>query len=144
MVWSTIAGAGDWAAGSVDESIGRQFDSQPGGGFADLGETGESNEDGLALGGEDAAYYNRYLQGDGVRTLYDSVVEYQGTLNGSEDTADFLGPTAGATADAAVDVEGEETSAEERKAQLWIYGGAALVVLYLSEPLLEIVAGVIE
>jgi len=45
MVWGAIAGAADHAAGSVDESIGRQFDDTKGGGFADLSETGDSNQD---------------------------------------------------------------------------------------------------
>lgn len=34
-VWSSVTGALDHAAGSFDESIGRQFDDTPGGGFAD-------------------------------------------------------------------------------------------------------------
>lgn len=122
----------------IDESIGRQFDDQPGGGFADLGETGQRNEDGLAGGGEDAEYYNRYLQGDSVRTLYDTVFDYEGTLNGEEDTADVVGPTVGGVADAAVDVDGEDTDDEERKAKLWLYGLGALAVLYFSAPLLRL------
>jgi hypothetical protein len=31
--WDAVAGVGDHATGSVDESIGRQFDDTPGGGF---------------------------------------------------------------------------------------------------------------
>ncbi|MDS0280631.1 hypothetical protein [Haloarcula onubensis] len=140
MVWGAVTGALDHAAGSVDESIGRQFDDEPGGGFADITETGESNDDGLAGGGEDAEYHNRYLQGDAVRTAYDTVFDYEGTLNGEEDTADVFGPSVGGVADAAVDVKGEETSAEERKAQLWLYAGAALVALYFGRPLLRMAA----
>jgi len=143
-IYDTVAGVADYAAGSVDESIGRQFDDQPGGGFADLTETGETNEDGLAGGGEDAEYHNRYLQGEGVRTAYDTIFDYEGTLNDEDDTADVFGPTVGGTADAVVDVEGEETSGEERKAKLWLYGLAVLIILYLSQPLLEIIAGVTE
>jgi hypothetical protein len=36
-VVESVTGALDHAAGSVDESIGRQFDDEPGGGFADIG-----------------------------------------------------------------------------------------------------------
>jgi len=34
-LWNQVAGVGDHLAGSTDESIGRQFDNTPGGGFAD-------------------------------------------------------------------------------------------------------------
>jgi len=118
-------------------SISRQFDDQPGGGFADLGQTGESNDQ-LAGAGEDGEYYNRYLRGDTVRTAYDTIFDYEGTLNGEEDTSDLIGPSAGGVADAAIDTKGEETSEEERKAKLWLYAGGALVVLYLSAPLLRL------
>jgi len=138
-IYDSIAGAGGYLAGSVDESIARQFDDEPGGGFADLGRTGESNDGGIF--DSDGETYNRYLRGDAVRTAYDTLVDYSGTLNGEEDTADLLGPTAGGTADAAVDVEGEETDGEERKAKLWFYGIAILVVLYLLDPLLELLDG---
>lgn len=43
-VWSTLAGAADHAAGSFDESIGRQFDDEQGGGFADT-DTWVDNQD---------------------------------------------------------------------------------------------------
>lgn len=33
--YDVVAGVGDYAAGSLDESIGRQFDDEPGGGFGD-------------------------------------------------------------------------------------------------------------
>lgn len=47
-VYDTVAGAADNAVGPVDESIGRQFDDEPGGGFADVNEGEVTNFPGPA------------------------------------------------------------------------------------------------
>lgn len=145
-VYDGVAGVADHAAGSVDESIGRQFDDSPGGGFADITESGDrasvdSDGDGFV-----DTYNNRYLQGDGARLLYDTLFEYDGTLNGESDSADVFGPglwgSEGSIGDVAVDVDGEEHSPAETKTTWMLYAVVAAVFLYLLAPLLEVGAAV--
>ena len=140
--WDAVAGVGDHAAGSVDESIGRQFDSRPGGGLVDLAPDGERAVADTDGDGSPDEFNNRFLQGSAVRTAYDVVFSYDGTLNGREDTADVFGPTVGGVADAVVDVEGETHGSEETKARWLIYAAVAAVALYLLAPVLDLLAGV--
>lgn len=144
-VIGTVTGGLDHLAGSVDESIDRQFDDSQGGGFFDVAPEGSGGAS-VDVDGDGTAdeYHNRFLQGSMVRTAYDAVFTYDGTLNGSGDSVDVLGPTTGGVVDAVVDVEGEDVGPEERKAKWLLWGIGALVVLYLIAPLLDIVAGVID
>ncbi|RDZ65879.1 hypothetical protein C5B90_05885 [Haloferax sp. Atlit-12N] len=139
-ILGSVAGGLDHLAGSVDESIGRQFDDEPGGGFADVGRTGETNDS------ETDTYNNRYLRGDFARSLYDTVTDYDGTLNGQEDTVDLLGPglwgSEGSAVDVVVERDGEEHGTAEMKTKLLLAFLAALVVLYLVAPLLELILAV--
>ena len=128
---------------NAGKSVVRQFDNTPGGGFADLGQSGESN-DSIFGSGPDNEAYNRYLQGDTVRTLYDTVFEYDGTLNGMEDTADFWGPSVGDVGDVAVDVEGEQTGPDELRTKLFLGALVGIVVLWFIRPLLAIAAEGLE
>lgn len=147
-VYDGVAGVADHAAGSVDESIGRQFDDQPGGGFADVTNSGDRAAVDTDGDGTADEYHNRYLQGDLARSAYDTIMQYDGTLNGSSDSNDVIGPglwgSEGSAADVAVDTEGEEHGAAETKTTLLLYGVIAAVFLYLLAPLLEIGAAVAE
>ena len=144
--YDTVAGVADAAALNVDESIGRQFDNTPGGGFADITESGDRASVDTDGDGQADEYNNRYLQGDSVRTAYDMLFSYGGTLNGEGDTADVFGPALwgdeGSVADTVVDVEGEEHGAGETKTTVLMYAVVAVVVLYLLAPLLELGAAV--
>ncbi|WP_410765794.1 hypothetical protein [Haloferax sp. DFSO60] len=135
-VFGSIAGGLDHLAGSVDESIGRQFDDEVGGGFADVGRTGEGNDS------ETDTYHNRFLRGDFARSAYDAVMEYDGTLNGREDSIDLFGPglwgSEGSVVDVVAEREGETHSAAETKTKILLIAVGSLVVLYLVSPLLEL------
>ncbi|WP_121822868.1 hypothetical protein [Halostella salina] len=75
-----VAGVGDHLAGSVDESIGRQFDDEEGGGFGDFF-TGDERSDFV-------------LQpGTVERGIYDTLFDYEGTWGGEGDSADLWGPS---------------------------------------------------
>ncbi|QCC47442.1 hypothetical protein [Halobellus limi] len=130
--YDTVAGAADHAAGSVDESIGRQFDDETGGGFFDVAPEGSG---GAAVDtdgdGEPEEFNNRFLRGP-VRTVYDATFDYEGTLNGEEDTVDLIGPTTG-------DVATGETGWQFKAVVVLVAVGA---FLYLARPLLTILAGV--
>ncbi|WP_049907493.1 hypothetical protein [Haloferax elongans] len=135
-VIDTVTGGLDHLAGSVDESIARQFDDEPGGGFADMGRTGETNDP------ETDTYHNRYLRGEFVRTVYDTMMDYDGTLNGREDSVDVFGPSLwgseGSVVDVVVEREGETHGAAETKTKLLLVVVGSLVVLYLVAPLVQL------
>lgn len=137
-LWNTVAGVYDHSWGSIDESVGRQFDDQPGGGFADVTETGETNDP------ETDTYNNRYLQGETVREVYDTVFEYDGTLNGTPDSTDVMGPglwgSEGSVADVVVEEDGEDHGSEEIKTRLLIYGAAVLLVLWVLSDYVDLAA----
>ncbi|MWG34154.1 hypothetical protein [Halomarina oriensis] len=138
--YDLVAGTGDHLAGDVDESIGRQFDDRPGGGFADLAPEGHDPEaDGAG---------NRFLFGP-TRDVYDTIVDYDGRLNGSEDSADVLGPSIDEATDPFIYQPGEDVGALEGTLRsLFASPGRILVLvvivggLWLVRPLLELASEV--
>jgi len=75
-----VAGAADHAAGSVDESVARQFDDEDGGGFGDFF-TADERSDFV------------FREGTTERTIYDTLFDYEGTWGDSTDTEDLWGPS---------------------------------------------------
>ncbi|AUV82064.1 hypothetical protein C2R22_10730 [Salinigranum rubrum] len=139
--YGAVAGVADHATGSVDESIGRQFDDTPGGGFFEAGPNTDDETESVA--GFDPwgdSQSNPLLEVGPARTAYDVVFSYDETLNGQEDTADVLGPTVGGVVDAVVTVDGEEVGSEERKGRTFLLLVGAAIALYLLAPLFEVVA----
>lgn len=132
-LFSGVADLLDTAGGSVDESIGRQFDSDPGGGTFDGRSEAWEPSDGMG---------NRWLRGETARRWYDTVMGYDGTLNGSTDTVDLLGPTAwgmeGSVADVLADRQGEQHGASETKTKLLLWLLVFAVGLYLLAPILQL------
>lgn len=155
----------------VFDSVAQQFDSTPGGGFAESGPVEESSnyieqQYRLGTGAVDyaTAVWNdpRYspnpdaseesmresFQLTGVsRDVFDTVTDYRGEWGGSEDSVDIVGPAAfgaeGSVLDVLVSTDGEEHGARETSTKLLLLGVAALVVLYLVSPLLEVGAAVL-
>jgi hypothetical protein len=124
----------------VARSVERQFDDDPGGGFADVAPEGSG---GAAVDtdgdGEPEEFHNRFLQGDLVRSAYDATFDYEGTLNGEEDTVDLIGPTVGEAGDTAADVA---TGNAGWKIKAVLVLAVVGVFLYLARPLLSALAGV--
>lgn len=135
----------------VLETIGNQFDSEPGGGFIESGpledsgnpvETSYRASTGVIDWGTAVVSGDRedFVLTGASRDVYDVIAEYDGTWGGQEDSVDVLGPalfgTEGSVADVLVDREGETTSSEETWTKLLLAGFVALVVLYLIRPFL--------
>lgn len=142
----------------VLETIGNQFDSEPGGGFIESGpledsgnpvETSYRASTGVFDWGTAVVSGDRedFVLTGGARDLYDVAFEYRGSWGGQEDSVDLFGPalfgTEGSVVDVLVDREGETTGSAETKTKLLLFGVVALVVLYLVRPILEVVAGVV-
>jgi hypothetical protein len=86
-LYDTVAGAADHLAGSTDEAVGRQFDGEKGGGFAD-GDTytyGEWRTEDGTNGGSVPAFK--------VGRIVERVTNPEKFREGTEEREDFVGDT---------------------------------------------------
>jgi hypothetical protein len=146
--YQTVAGVYDHMYGSVDESFGRQFDDQEGGGFAD-GVVNYGNEvDSIAnsdLGAVDR--FTTYSQVTFEAVFGDdaSDLAFEGDWNG-EDTTDLFGPSVtgdGSVTDVLVDNDGEDRSGELRT-KLFLWTLVAAAALYLLGPAFDFGAALLD
>lgn len=143
-IWDTVAGAGDWAAGGVDEAVGRQFDDEPGGGIVDAdtwvdnpmpGPIGDAARSvtrpvvGAVTNSEDAT---EQALDDGIVGLDNSQVT--GAL------PKFLAEPVETVTGGASDAVENATGASESTVQLAVYAVIAAAALYLLRPLLTLAA----
>ncbi|WP_318569442.1 hypothetical protein [Salinigranum marinum] len=130
--WSTVAGVGDYAAGSTDEATGRFFRDA-----AEYQATGGLDQS----AGQRATAYSRLLTrhtlGPGAEdTIFTSP---SGGFLGNEDTSDVFGPSVtgeGSISDVLVDSEGETRSSAETSTSIFLIGLALLVALYVAGPVI--------
>lgn len=120
-------------------------------GDADLSGPLEDSDTPVEAGGRYASgavdYGESLLSGDredfvltgGLRTVYDTWADYDGSWGGQQDTVDVLGPglwgSDGSVADVVVDRQGE-SHAGELSTKLLLVGGAVLTGLVLLAPYL--------
>lgn len=112
-VYQGVAGVGDDAAGNFDESIGRQFDDEAGGGFADW-DTWVDNEDPGPVGDFAEGVTYSLVRGsvDSEEAAEQAVDDGVSSLSHEETTnlaADLIAEPAGVTIDGAQDVADEVT-----------------------------------
>jgi hypothetical protein len=149
-LYDTVAGYADHATGSVDESIGRQFDDQEGGGL------GDQAQDFLIVT-DDPAQDDFTVTGT-PRRFVDSILDYDTAANGQYvDSVDLPGPSFSNDLDFSEGVLGfdwrnprgagdDPTNPDNwgAKTKLLIAAVVAMVALVLLRPLLQLGANASE